>query len=99
MQRSVKFSAKLNNLIAGISDRITQQIETTRAGRGGGEALPLLSLPPSHSGFSAEVEGVARLLSASPREEIERESETYLISNQELWLGVKRNFKLAKIMA
>lgn len=57
MQRSVKFSAKLNNLIAGISDRITQQIETTRAGRGGGEAaphpptLPLLYLPPSHSGF------------------------------------------------
>lgn len=28
MQRSVKFSAKLNNLIAGISDRITQQTTT-----------------------------------------------------------------------
>lgn len=28
MQRSVKFSAKLNNLIAGISDRITHNTQT-----------------------------------------------------------------------
>lgn len=36
MQRSVKFSAKLNNLIAGISDRITQHTTTCSRQREGG---------------------------------------------------------------
>lgn len=57
MQRSVKFSAKLNNLIAGISDRITRHTNTCRQrerrkGERGGEkeAKGLLSATPREAG-------------------------------------------------
>lgn len=70
MQRSVKFSAKLNNLIAGISDRITQQNRTTCRAESGVSGVWHFQQP------LAGVGGVARLLSATPRQEAERERET-----------------------